>query len=514
MKREKLSIINFFKTTINSIERSKTPFIYFIFSFIFMITLRNFLEIFSDIHCPITAPNIFHYDISYTALAILLILLLYSAIRTSVVEISKIVLTSFVILNIVPVIDLLLSGGNGFDIAYLSPENFREFLIRFVTFFGSFENKGITPGIKIEVFFVLSGIFLYLLIKTSRVLKSLFYTLISYTLIFFYLSFPFIIKIVMNLLDLEFLYSNIQFINFYLFIIFFSTIRLFYLYDRKVFITIIRDIRPFRLIHFLLMFVAGLVLGSFYFHVTIRSEDPFSLFFTGVGITLAWMFSVMTNNIADLNIDKISNHSRPLITGSISLKLYKRLSYSILVVCLLYSWIVHFRVFFFISLFIGNYFLYSMPPFRLKRILIFSKLIISLNSLILMMLGFISITGTLEYFPDTMILYLLIPFTLAINFIDIKDYAGDKKEGIKTLPVLLGIKKAKLLIGFFFVLSYFSVYFIIPSTILLALLVVFSIIQFYLINKKKYNEKWIFFVYLISVIFSIIYLAAFKVHLQ
>lgn len=509
----KLDKDNILKKTLSSVENSKTPFGYFIFSFIFVITLRNFLEIFSDVNLPLTVYNIFHYDISYTALAILLILLLYSAIKTSVSEISKVVLTSFVILNVVPIVDLLLSWGKGLDLAYLSPDSYREFLIRFVSFFGTFQKKGITPGIKIEVLLVLAGIFYYVFIKTSRIFKSFLYMFTAYSLIFLYLSFPFLIKKVMGIFNLEFLHSNIQYIQFYLFIIFFSGIRLLYLFNSKVFIAIIKDIRLFRLAHFFLMFVLGIVIGSQFYPISIRSEDPFSLFFIFIGITLAWIFSVMTNNIADINIDNISNKGRPLVMGTVSIKLYKRISYSILFACLLYSGVVHFRAFFFISLFIGNYFLYSMPPFRLKRISILSKLAISLNSLVLVMLGFISVTDTLEYFPDTIMIFLLIPFTLAINFIDIKDYEGDKKEGIKTLPVIIGVKKAKVLIGFFFALNYCFVYFILPSKILIPFLLVFSIVQYFFINRKNYNEKWVFTTYLISLLFSIIYLVVYRVQL-
>jgi len=126
---------------------------------------------------------------------------------------------------------------------------------------------------------------------------------------------------------------------------------------------------------------------------------------------------------------------------------------------LFYAGVVNFPTFFIISLFIGNYFLYSAPPLRIKRIPFFSKLLISLNSLILIILGFFIITGSIINFPWEITIVFLIGATAVANFIDIKDYEGDKKVGVKTLPVILGIRKAKFLISLFFILTYLSVYF-------------------------------------------------------
>jgi len=94
----------------------------------------------------------------------------------------------------------------------------------------------------------------------------------------------------------------------------------------------------------------------------------------------------------------------------------------------------------------------------------------------------------------------LIGFTLTINFIDIKDYRGDKKLGIKTLPVLMGPKKSKLLIGLFFFLGYVFIFYITQ----LILFIILAFLQFYLINKKSYKEKYIFIVYLLSLVVFIL----------
>ena len=69
--------MNFFKKIrqiINNIESSKTPFVYFILTSLFVMFLRNFLEIFSD-KAPISFELFFHYELFYISLIISLIIL-------------------------------------------------------------------------------------------------------------------------------------------------------------------------------------------------------------------------------------------------------------------------------------------------------------------------------------------------------------------------------------------------------------------------------------------------------
>src|ERR1035437_2231035 len=90
------------------------------------------------------------------------------------------------------------------------------------------------------------------------------------------------------------------------------------------------------------------------------------------------------------------------------------------------------------------------------------------------MAGFflLNLDKTIIAFPPGLVLSLIIFFTAVTNIRDIKDYEGDRADGIKTLPVLLGLNKSKKLIAgticFFFLLIpwYFNAQFLfIPSII-------------------------------------------------
>ncbi len=487
---------------ITKLETNEVPFFYFILTFFFVITLRNFLEMFSD-KCPILFEFFFHYYIGWTTLALALIILFRLVIKEDIKKISQIVLSCFSIIILAPILDLILSLGKGYNIAYMLPELHGSLLSRFATFFGSLNETaqmGATPGIRIEIALILLACFIYFFIKKRDVLKSLIATFLTYSVIFFWFAMPYSVKGFLNIFNIEYKGPDTVLTNFLLLLIFIFSVWIFYLYNKKYFVSVLKDIRIFRLLHFELMFILGIALAKVYSSgsIELNSSTLFQIPFIIIAILFAWLFSVFTNNLTDHNIDKISNKDRPTVSNAIPFKDYKQLSWIFLVLAVLYSLNVNFKTLFLIVLFIGNYFLYSMPPLRLKRVPFFSKIFVSLNSLILVIIGYFFIAGNLNI-PGNIIAFFLIGFTAALNFIDIKDYYGDKQESIKTLPVILGLKRSKILIGLFFLILYPCVYFLLKEVYLLIPLTIFGIIQFLFITKRNYSEKPIFIVYLISV---------------
>jgi len=504
-----MNLLDNIEKNINSLENSKISFIYFILTFLFATTLRNFLETFST-NIPISLESFSHFDISYVFLALALIILFHIATKERIEKIARIILPCFLILMIVPIIDLAISGGEGYEITYMFPQKHKDLAYRFITFFGSDLESGITPGIKTEVALVLLGSFIYFYIKKRGFIKSLFFSFLIYSLIFIYLAMPFVMEGFFGLINWYYDYSSLLLRNFYIFLIFFLLIWIFFLYKKEYLIEIIKDIRPFRLLHFELMFFLGTIWALLSdTGVGLLNRDIFYYFnrvFVMISVLFAWLFSVITNNLTDFEIDKVVSSKRPLVSKKILKRDYRLIAGIFFILSLIYSVIVSFEALFLITLFIGNYFLYSMPPLRLKRIPFFSKLFISLNSLILFMLGYFFVVKNIEI-PTNIIFLFLIFFTAAFNFIDIKDYKGDKKVGIKTLPVIFGLRKSKIIIGLFFLIAYFAVWFIIIKDIFfLPFLFLIGLIQFFLINKKNYKESSIFLVYFLTIFLLIIYL--------
>jgi 4-hydroxybenzoate polyprenyltransferase len=112
-------------------------------------------------------------------------------------------------------------------------------------------------------------------------------------------------------------------------------------------------------------------------------------------------------------------------------------------------------------------------------------------------LGYYFVTGRTDI-PYEIVLAFFIGFTALINFIDIKDYEGDKREGIKTIPTVLGLKRGKLVIGAIFLLCYIAFGVVLQNNLLLLFMALSGILQFYLINQKDYKESYVFSLYLIA----------------
>ncbi|HEC94350.1 MAG TPA: hypothetical protein ENI45_00100, partial [Thermoplasmatales archaeon] len=172
----------------------------------------------------------------------------------------------------------------------------------------------------------------------------------------------------------------------------------------------------------------------------------------------------------------------------------------------IYSTAINHVTLFLILLYMGNYFLYSAPPLRFKRIPFFSKLFLSLNSLMLVILGYYFVTGFTSLFPVEVILFFVVGYTAAVNFIDLKDYEGDREAGIKTIPTILGLRKGKLVIGSFFPILYTVAILYLKNNLLIPVAAGAGILQFLLINRRNYDERLVFVVYLLSLLFFIIYL--------
>lgn len=502
-------LIQKFKNTIEWLETADIPFVYFLLTFLFAATLRNFFETYfnGEIRSETLALDLLHYYASYACLAAALIIVFYHMTKESVVKIARIVLPFFLILIVPPILSLAVPSWRNYSIGYMFPDQHSNLLVRFFTFFGPSDLSGITPGMRVEIAIVVTASFFYALAKGQTALKSILFGFLIYSTIFVYCAVPFLFDAFMGILGLKHSLLLPAMTNFYFLLMLLFGAWLSYLCRKTYFLEILKDCRPLRFLHFVLMFFFGIVLSEItYGKPTQLTEDTFfHLIFIPAAIFFAWIYSVMTNNLADGDIDTVSNTKRPTVTMAIPLKRYRQLSWIFLALALAYSAIVNFNTFFLIVLFIGNYFLYSAPPVRFKRVPFVSKLVISLNSLIIILLGHLFQSNDFEL-PLSVVVFFLVCMTAVINFIDIKDYEGDKKAGIRTLPALLGLETSKKWIGLFFVIAYASAPFALHLPRFFLLMLGIGIIQYVLINRKKYSETPVFALYLASILALIILL--------
>lgn len=110
-------IKHYIDNLIHFLENGKYSFQQAIWTFFFAITLRNFIELFSDL-TPQTPAIYFHYYMSYLTIALGFILLFYWCTKVPIIKISKLVSSFFLVIISAPLVDLFLSGGKGFDMSY------------------------------------------------------------------------------------------------------------------------------------------------------------------------------------------------------------------------------------------------------------------------------------------------------------------------------------------------------------------------------------------------------------
>lgn len=510
-------IVAWFEGLANALESPHISFATILGTFLSCLLVRNFLEAFSqrsfvflDFDSRELMIDLAHFEASFTTIALLLTILLHFLIKVPVVKVIRVVLTSFLLVLLAPVMDLLASGGEGIDLRYLDQQENLNFLLAYLTFFGDY--VGATIGIRIEVALALVAVYFYSYAKTKDFFTSLVAAFLSYTLIFLWGATPFFVKPLVELFGFQYQYAGLVLLRYFMVINFILAVWLAFLANKERFLAFVREIPILRVMYYEAMFLFGVSLSFRASSQTIKGQFQTNPALAGNGILLmiaiclAMLSAMVINNLSDTEIDKISNSKRMLVSGRINSLAYKKLAWIFAACALIYASFAGMHAIFFISLVMATYYLYSSYPLRLKRITVFSKLVISGNSLILMLLGFWFVSENISNFPKLLYPIMLCGFTLGANFIDLKDVSGDQALGIKTLPVVLGMKYAQWFCAVTFFIAFVSLYYVFDEKIPLLLFVVTGLLQAWVLARKKYDELPVFLVLLGGIFSLMIYL--------
>lgn len=180
------------------------------------------------------------------------------------------------------------------------------------------------------------------------------------------------------------------------------------------------------------------------------------------------------NQVYDLDIDAVNKPSRPIPSGTISIK--GALAFSIVLYCasIAVAALVSTYFLLFTALFIAITILYSIPPFRLKKRLWVSNLSIAVARSWLLFLAGWSIypfTNPLEptiWFVGLVLFVFLLGSSATKDFTDLE---GDRLHDMRTLPVVYGTKRAIDIIAPFFIAPFL----LIPAGVILGYLPVASV---------------------------------------
>lgn len=442
----------------------------------------------------------------------------------------KIILFALPVIWLAPIVDIFLSHGRGYKMTYIFDTG-SGLIFDFFTFFGPSLAVGATYGMRVGIALILIGTGWYLWRESKSIFLTFFGIISVYLFGFLMGSLPGLIYTFSHLNSGIGTFSDV--LSYFEKIIAHSTIAhntlhdgtssvtslrffelgfdkllsqilfimscffgglLFWKMNPQKFFVVLKNCRLERVSSYIAILVSGM--GFAYIN---RFGNPFIWIdlFGIVCILISWislwMYAVHVNDIADIEIDKISNSDRPLIKKELNSEFMQETGYVWLAVALLGSWSVGYYPFFMSLVYIAASYIYSAPPLRLRRFPLVSSFLISVACLATILSGFffISVQKQIQAFPPLLAVGIIIMVTLAINVKDMKDISGDKADGILTLPILFGENGPKV-VGLCFALCLLLV----PIFLSFYLLYIFSIpcafIGYKLITKKPYREEPLF----------------------
>jgi len=250
-------------------------------------------------------------------------------------------------------------------------------------------------------------------------------------------------------------------------------------------------------IHYAFLTGGGFILGIIRENISIKNMDFLKFFITILIILIAFYSSLSFNDIYDYPGDIEVGKKTPLTQGYVKRKNY--LLYGILLVFLSLIFSFFLGPYPFLIMFSLHilHLLYSIPPLRLKRIFPLSLFILSLAALLSCLFGFsvIAERNPFKIFPFKLYLIFILAFPFAMNFRDVLDLKGDKIQGVKTLAVIVGERKAPLFGGISLFITYIFVAVILSKPIFLILSIIAGILSIAFSIKKNYDETPLFFIY-------------------
>jgi 4-hydroxybenzoate polyprenyltransferase len=218
--------------------------------------------------------------------------------------------------------------------------------------------------------------------------------------------------------------------------------------------------RPFTLVAPALGFASGAA--------TSAGAAPKEVWSTGlivyplVGLTMAAVLNAASNalnQIYDLEIDRVNKPKRPLPSGRLTLDSAWTFTLITYVIALILAWFVQpggrHECFWIVAIALVITVLYSVPPFRTKRLGIWANVTIAIpRGVLLKVAGWSAVKTVLAVEPwfigGIFGLFLLGASTTK----DFADMEGDARGGCRTLPIIYGVKRAAWMISPSFVVPF------------------------------------------------------------
>jgi len=221
--------------------------------------------------------------------------------------------------------------------------------------------------------------------------------------------------------------------------------------------------RPFTLVAPALGFASGA--ATAYGAAPREVWHPHLILYPLIGLTMAAVLNAASNalnQIYDLEIDRVNKPKRPLPSGRLSLHDAWVFTWAAYAVALVLAWLVEpgarHECFWIVVVATIITFLYSVPPFRTKRLGIWANVTIAIPRGVLLKVAGWSAVKTVFgaepwYIGAIFGLFLLGASTTK----DFADMEGDARGGCRTLPIIYGVTRAAWMISPSFVIPFLMI---------------------------------------------------------
>ena len=397
----------------------------------------------------------------YSSLFLAIVTILFLVTGKDIKKITKACFVFWVVILLVPITDFVCSGGKGFVLSYISNRYFWE---EFFSFFGLFGSYHITYGQTLALCLGFFLVIFYSFMKTESFAKSFLAALAYYCIIYFYASLPmFWAKPKMIL----FVLTVLQLILWHWF------------YDEKELKYLIKNSHWLRVLHYTGLTIIGGLLSAACFYKEVNVE---MLYFATFSSLFAFQSALIVNNIYDgKKLAYPKNH-------------YKNIGIILTALAIIPSLFINAAFLLLLITYLLLGFIYSAPPIRFKRFGYWNNLLIGFESALMFAAGFVSQNPDIKLLPLNIFLTVFVIFSIAGNIKDLKDYREDKREGIKTLPVLLGRKRSVKVLALLTSICFPLSVAMLGLWNLLLIRVIFGLVNGLLLLKFK-TEKTVFVCY-------------------
>lgn len=439
---------------------------------------------------------------------------------SSLTRAANLLLFGFLIILTPPVVDAIVFHG-GISWSFYKFDSLSGLLLRFFTFFGDRPDIGITYGVRFEVFMVIIGIGLSAYLHTRKRARVLLAMLTAYLILFILGTFPSYLTLLIQGLEKGLLsitasdiaglflsptelFSqhgldirstlNIKMSLWYASLLIIALPVLIFYFFRPLFRALFRNARwPQVFYHGGLLFLGGLLAWHFATPTVLWSHFHFlSIFILVSAVECAWFASVIVNDCFDITIDEQTNPNRPLISKTIDPLTYRTIGWLLFFASIFLAALVNFSATLILILYQAIAWIYSAPPFRLKRVPVLATFLAGIDGILILLIGFMLISPqhTFALLPPTILIFLFLAYTFALPIKDFKDIAGDRSDHVLTFPVLLGEERARLVFGsIFFLLFIMSVFTLHLYTAFFSALI-FGSASFGIIQIARTQHPW------------------------